>query len=156
MQPAKFVMLVNKDKKYNDGILMEGLNDKYTYFSLGYANNPYTFIDSRYIAYHLKYDDKSAYWIYDVEIPQYERFVSFGLTYDAEKIILSNPRKIYKDDESYDNYIKTGVINDDMYNPEILPILSNCVHFYETGIVSTYIAKKNNNHILISTEYVYE
>ena len=152
MKPAKFVMLVNKDKKYNDDILKEGLIDIYTYFSLGYANNPYTFTDTEHIKYHLKNDNKFAYWIYDVEVPHFEQFISFEGEYEANRIILSNPRIIYKDDESYDFYTKTEIISDDMYNPELLPLLKNSNKIVYRNYASTYIAKKDNNHLRLWTE----
>lgn len=97
---AKFIKLVKEDHTYKGMKYEEGLNvsvvpmPNIPLYDLGGI----TFTNTDWLQDWYQ-NDNSLTWVYDVEIPDGELFVSLSdYTYVANRVILSNPRKFYKAD----------------------------------------------------------
>lgn len=167
MQPAKFVKLLLPSMEHNGMKFKEGLNVDNKIMTLEHcAPDGIYFTDTNNVCMWLKYysNDKDdiiyPFWICDVEIPDGESFIAYEIKYKASKVILSNFRPIYRSEEEYKKVIDRDpnskiIPGDDnsLFNPEVYPILYNSVlftqSFYYEICTRKYIAKKDNNHVLI-------
>lgn len=170
-QSAKFVKLLTKDMVHNGMTFKEGLNVDSAIWSDGYCSpDGIYFTDTNFVIEWIRYNGKIMYWICDVEIPEGEKFIFFDCSgkYKASRVILTNFRRIYRNDEVFDDINKTNsfiiadpVNNYYVLNPEVKDILVNSYSFVtdpirvliycqlNTESAHTYIAMKNNNHIYL-------
>jgi hypothetical protein len=97
---AKFILLTNERNTYNDIPLVEGLNCDTRRATSEFGNGGgIAFTDTNWLNLYLRHPITEEYmpWVYDVTLPENERFISHGTFYKAQRIILSNRRRIWKE-----------------------------------------------------------
>lgn len=134
---AKFIMFAFENHKFK-----LGLNEDLAPYGGIY------FTDTNQLSNYINLY-KPKYWVFDVEIPDGEQFISYDNTYLAQRVILSNPRRLWKDYQPEDPADVESHIN-----PEFVEFINNIPsNFY---CQRTFIARKNNNHQLISTSFTHQ
>jgi hypothetical protein len=146
---AKFIKFVNEKRNHNGLDFDEGLIQDNFLLALEDPGGIY-FTDTNWFSYWvLEYGDKATYWVYDVEVPDGNPFIAFDNKYKAQNIILSNPRRIWKDKSPVKSDDETILNN---INDEFVNTYKNSLEYskktagYNSGFSRTFFAKKNNLH----------
>jgi hypothetical protein len=115
----KFYKLTTKDNFHNDFQYKEGVNICLNWDPSTKCNNGLYFTDSIHWHKWLHYSDKHMYWIWDC-IPDDQFIEHFPGKYKAQKIILSNPRKIKEFVQSFGDEFEIAKVH-----PQFLKYIDN-------------------------------
>lgn len=172
---AKFIKFVNEEMNNNGFKFDEGLNEAPIPMTDGQCESGgIEFTDTNWFALWVvgnsklvnnKYEYTPTYWVFDVEIPDGEPFIAFDNKYRAQRVILSNPRKLWK---IAPNVINRGYVTfDEIYsyylnniNTEFYGMFKNGMDRMENDPMDPYIdrrkfiAKKDSSHQLVSTDII--